>query len=153
MLQGGLHDTNLPTSSVRPDQEKPDLDFAPSRLRQNSPVCDKPLGSTRREDIPAPGNIRQLQNVLQRSAILCDDELLYVPHTFTATTTTAKGTALAEALTTSERQLIVDALDLACGRVSGPNGAAAKLGIPASTLESKIRRLRIEKSRFRVSRP
>ena len=102
-----------------------------------------------------PGNIRQLQNVLERSAILCDEELLHVPQTFTTDTTPPARcmSPLAEALTTSERYLIVDALDQACGRVSGPNGAAARLGISASTLESKIRRLRIDKSRFRVRRP
>jgi formate hydrogenlyase transcriptional activator len=102
-----------------------------------------------------PGNIRQLQNVLERSAILCDEEWLHVPRTFTPETTPSArdSSPMAEALRASERQLIVDALDQAGGRVSGPNGAAARLGISASTLESKIRRLRIDKSRFRVRQP
>jgi formate hydrogenlyase transcriptional activator len=101
-----------------------------------------------------PGNIRQLQNVLERSAILCDDKWLHVPEAFTTDTTPPARcvSPLAQALTTNERQLIEQALDDARGQVSGPNGAAAMLGVSASTLESKIRRLRIEKSRFRVSR-
>jgi formate hydrogenlyase transcriptional activator len=49
------------------------------------------------------------------------------------------------------QRLIEDALEEAAGRVHGPRGAAARLGIPASTLESKIRRLRINKYRFRLS--
>ena len=101
-----------------------------------------------------PGNIRQLQNVLERSAILCDEAWLHVPEAFTsdATPPARRVSPLAEELTTSERQLIEQALDHARGRVSGANGAAAMLGVPASTLESKILRLRIDKSRFRIRR-
>jgi transcriptional regulator with GAF, ATPase, and Fis domain len=101
-----------------------------------------------------PGNIRQLQNVLERSAILCDEEWLHVPEAFTRDTAppARRVSPLAEALTTSERQLVEDALDHARGQVSGPNGAAAMLGVSASTLESKIRRLMIDKRHFRVRR-
>jgi formate hydrogenlyase transcriptional activator len=101
-----------------------------------------------------PGNIRQLQNVLERSAILCDDEWLHVPEAF-RTDLTPPGrrvSPLTEALTTNERQLIEQALEHARARVSGPSGAAAALGVSASTLESKIRRLGIDKNRFRVMR-
>ena len=102
-----------------------------------------------------PGNIRQLQNVLERSAILCDEEWLHVPEAFTsdATPSATPVSQLAESLTTNERQLIEQALDHAHGQVSGANGAAATLGVSASTLESKIRRLRIDKRRFRLERP
>ena len=102
-----------------------------------------------------PGNIRQLQNVLERSAILCDEEWLHVPEAFTsdATPPATRVSRLAESLTTNERQLIEQALDHAHGQVSGANGAAATLGVSPSTLESKIRRLRIDKGRFRVRRP
>ena len=101
-----------------------------------------------------PGNIRQLQNVLERSAILCDEEWLHVPEAFTsdATPPARRVSRLAESLTTNERQLIEQALDHTRGQVSGANGAAAMLGVSASTLESKIRRLMIDKSRFRVRR-
>ena len=101
-----------------------------------------------------PGNIRQLQNVLERSAILCDEEWLHVPEAFTndPTPSARRVSRLAESLTTNERQLIEQALEDARGQVSGANGAAAMLGVSASTLESKIRRLIIDKSRFRVRR-
>ena len=101
-----------------------------------------------------PGNIRQLQNVLERSAILCDEEWLHVPEAFTndPTPSARRVSRLAESLTTNERQLIEQALEDARGQVSGANGAAAILGVSASTLESKIRRLMIDKSRFRVRR-
>ena len=101
-----------------------------------------------------PGNIRQLQNVLERSAILCDEEWLHVPVAFTndPTPSARRVSRLAESLTTNERQLIEQALEDARGQVSGANGAAAMLGVSASTLESKIRRLIIDKSRFRVRR-
>jgi formate hydrogenlyase transcriptional activator len=99
-----------------------------------------------------PGNIRQLQNVLERSAILCDDELLHVPPAFTRDSP-APASGLDATVETSERRLIRDALDESHGRVSGANGAAVKLGVPASTLESKIRRLHIDKNRFRTPAP
>ena len=101
-----------------------------------------------------PGNIRQLQNVLERSAILCDEEWLHVPEAFTndPTPSARRVSRLAESLTTNERQLIEHALEDARGQVSGATGAAAMLGVSASTLESKIRRLMIDKSRFRVRR-
>jgi formate hydrogenlyase transcriptional activator len=99
-----------------------------------------------------PGNIRQLQNVLERSAILCDQEVLYVPPAFTsdASPSPHQPSALEHALDENESHLIADALERAGGRVSGPDGAAASLGIPASTLESKIRRLKIDKYRYRT---
>jgi formate hydrogenlyase transcriptional activator len=102
-----------------------------------------------------PGNIRQLQNVLARSAILCDEEWLHVPAAFTddPAPPVRRVSHLAESLSMNERQLIEQALDDARGQVSGPTGAAARLDVSASTLESKIRRLGIDKSRFRVRRP
>jgi formate hydrogenlyase transcriptional activator len=59
---------------------------------------------------------------------------------------------LGSALKESEQQLIEQALKAARGRVSGPKGAASALGVPASTLESKIRRLNIGKLRYRTVR-
>ncbi|OLC82207.1 MAG: hypothetical protein AUH72_07425 [Acidobacteria bacterium 13_1_40CM_4_65_8] len=60
------------------------------------------------------------------------------------------GTRLEMTLHNSEQQLIEKALQEAAGRVSGPSGAAARLGVPASTLESKIKRFKIDKFRYRV---
>jgi DNA-binding NtrC family response regulator len=99
-----------------------------------------------------PGNIRQLQNVLERSAILCDQEILHVPAAFTSDPSASphQPSALEDALDQGESRLIADALERAGGRVSGRGGAAATLGVPASTLESKIRRLKIDKYRYRT---
>jgi formate hydrogenlyase transcriptional activator len=99
-----------------------------------------------------PGNIRQLQNVIEQSAILSDGPLLIVPpDVLTARRVDARPPAsrLAAVLQDSEQQLIEQALAETEGRVAGRVGAAARLGLPASTLESKIRRFNIDKARFR----
>ena len=101
-----------------------------------------------------PGNIRQLQNVVEHSAILCDDALLRVPPMLLVEkrTSLSYSSKLDDALHGSEQQMIEQALADAQGRVSGPAGAAARLGVPASTLESKIRRFNIDKLRYRSLR-
>jgi formate hydrogenlyase transcriptional activator len=100
-----------------------------------------------------PGNIRQLQNVVEHSAILCDDARLRIPHGLLVEKGTTKtSSALDATLDKSEQALIERALEEADGRVSGPSGAAMRLGVPASTLESKIKRLSIDKLRFRMAR-
>lgn len=88
------------------------------------------------------------------SAGRTSSQWLHVPDAFRSDTTppARRVSALAKALTTNERQLIEQALHDARGQVSGPNAAAATLGVSASTLESKIRRLRIDKNSFRVRR-
>ena len=99
-----------------------------------------------------PGNIRELQNVIERAVILCDGATLSVdessmhPETFESFPTSL---ALSKALTNTERAMIEAALVETGGRVSGPLGAAVKLGIPRSTLESRIRTLEINKYSFR----
>ncbi len=101
-----------------------------------------------------PGNIRQLQNVLEQSAILSDDVVLRVPASLLVERRPGmNGVSKLDAVVhDSEQRLIEQALEEAQGRVSGSAGAAAKLGVPASTLESKIRRFNIDKLRFRVMR-
>ena len=101
-----------------------------------------------------PGNIRQLQNVVEHSAILCDDSVLRIPPELMVERQPGPGTSsrLETTLHHSEQQLIEKALQDAEGRVSGPSGAAARLGVPASTLESKIKRFKIDKFRYRVMR-
>jgi formate hydrogenlyase transcriptional activator len=97
-----------------------------------------------------PGNIRELQNIVERSVILCTG------HTFTIDEAWLPGggsgaetkPALTRTLKDQERELIEAALTRSHGRVAGSSGAAARLGIPASTLESKIRQLGIEKRKF-----
>jgi len=92
--------------------------------------------------------------VIERSVIVCDTDTLAVDESWLsreAALTQPHGQPLGKRKVVEERQLIEAALAEARGRVSGPAGAAAKLGIPASTLESKIRSLRIDKYRFRCN--
>ena len=99
-----------------------------------------------------PGNIRELQNVIERSVIISDSENLFVDESWLARRTPAADSGiqpLSEKLEAQEREMIEAALAESRGRVSGPLGAAAKLGIPQSTLDSKIKSLKIDKHRFR----
>jgi formate hydrogenlyase transcriptional activator len=101
-----------------------------------------------------PGNIRELQNVIEHSAILSDGDLLTVPPALVSTRISAGPTttpSLGRAMESSERRLIELALEHSNGRVFGPTGAATRLGVPSSTLESKIKRLRINKHQYRSS--
>ena len=101
-----------------------------------------------------PGNIRELQNVIERSVIVCDSKNLSVDESWVGRGAQTRVTAiqpLSEKLTAQEKDLIEAALAQSQGRVSGPAGAAAKLGIPQSTLDSKIKALKINKHRFRKS--
>jgi PAS domain S-box-containing protein len=100
---------------------------------------------------PWPGNVRELQNVIERSIIVCETDELTVDESWLSSGTAASGGAtLYSSLSAREKAMIEDALRASGGRVFGPAGAAARLGIPRSTLESRIRALRINKNRFRV---
>ena len=101
-----------------------------------------------------PGNVRELQNVIERAVILSDGETFIVDETWltpvthkTATTTVP----LVANLVDHEKEIIETALREAEGLISGPTGAATKLGIPRQTLESKIRKLGINRHRFKTS--
>jgi formate hydrogenlyase transcriptional activator len=98
-----------------------------------------------------PGNIRELQNVIERAVILCDGDTLVVDETWlqyeSPSPSAVRG--LGRLDEDQEREMIESALRQTRGRVSGPGGAAAKLGIPRSTLESRIRSLGIDKQRFK----
>ncbi len=101
-----------------------------------------------------PGNIRELQNVIERSMILCETEIFsidenWLPQRALLTAESKQQVELPRRLLVQEKDMIEAALKDTRGRVSGPTGAAVKLGIPRSTLESKIRSLRINKNRFR----
>jgi len=104
---------------------------------------------------PWPGNIRELQNVIERSVIMCETENFSVDKTWLAqqplATEPKTPLDLSEKLATEEKEMIEAALRESAGRVFGPSGAATKLGIARSTLESKIRSLRINKNRFKSS--
>jgi PAS domain S-box-containing protein len=102
---------------------------------------------------PWPGNVRELQNVIERSVIVCDtDEFTVDESWLSARPPVAGSVALSGSLAAQEKAMIEDALRASGGRVFGSSGAAARLGVPRSTLESKIRALKINKNRFR-SRP
>jgi formate hydrogenlyase transcriptional activator len=101
---------------------------------------------------PWPGNVRELQNVIERSVILCDTEEFTVDESWLSARPTIEGAlAWSGTITAHEKVIIEDALRTSDGRVFGPSGAATRLGIPRSTLESKIRALKINKNRFRAS--
>ena len=104
------------------------------------------------QSYPWPGNIRELQNVIERSIIVCDTESFSVDESWLvreSRETQAVGQPLSAKLVTQEKEMIEAALVESRGRVSGPLGAAAKLGIPPTTLESKIKSLKINKHRFK----
>jgi formate hydrogenlyase transcriptional activator len=105
------------------------------------------------QSYPWPGNIRELQNVIERAVIVSDGELLTVDSRWLAgrsTPSPASTQPLGDALGDRERAMIEGALAETKGRVSGPSGAAARLGLPRSTLESKIRSLGLNKNRFKT---
>lgn len=101
---------------------------------------------------PWPGNIRELQNVIERSLILCENETFSIDEHWLPSTSQNQQispAALNQKLSSNEKTLIETALAETRGRVSGPSGAALKLGIPSSTLDSKIKALKIDKHSFK----
>jgi PAS domain S-box-containing protein len=101
-----------------------------------------------------PGNIRELQNVIERSVILCDSDVLSVDEGWFGEELGELepiSKSLSHQLEQHERHLIEAELTRSRGRIAGEQGAAAILGVPVSTLESRIKTLKIDKSRFRAS--
>ena len=100
-----------------------------------------------------PGNIRELQNVVERAVILCDGETFCVDPSWltpVAPRPAASSAPLAEDLAEREKVMIENALRESGGLISGPTGAAAKLRLPRQTLESKIRKLGIDRHRLKT---
>ena len=106
------------------------------------------------ESYPWPGNIRELQNVMERSVIVCETANFSVDESWLSQQPVEKKAGsqlyLSEKVAAQEKELIEAALRECKGRVFGPLGAAAKLGMPRSTLESKIRSLKINKNLFKT---
>ncbi len=100
-----------------------------------------------------PGNVRELQNVIERAVILCDGETFSVDASWFGekSKSPVRAKTLASDLSAHEKTMIEHALRQASGRISGANGAAAILGMPRQTLESKLRRLGIKPYHFRTS--
>jgi len=109
------------------------------------------------QSYPWPGNIRELQNVIERSVIVCETENFSVDESWLSRQPLATGPKsqreLSQKLATHEKEMIEAVLSECGGRVFGPSGAAARLGMPRSTLESKIRSLKINKRRFKTTDP
>ena len=102
-----------------------------------------------------PGNVRELQNVIERAVILSEGDTFSVDEAWLRRElpmVQRPTRTLGGALAAQEKEMIEAALDKSQGRISGPNGAAEKLGLPARTLDSKIKRLRINKYRFKSAR-
>jgi len=108
-----------------------------------------------------PGNIRELQNVIERSIILSTADVFSVDELWLSKRTSPQASrvetsptlnAEANVETRTEREIIEAALAETRGRVSGPSGAAAKLRIPPSTLETRIKALKIDKQRFKFGK-
>jgi len=105
------------------------------------------------QSYPWPGNIRELQNVIERSVIVCETENFSVDESWLSRRPVAieqnSRLDVLKPRPSQEKAIIEGALRESGGRVYGPSGAAAKLGVPRSTLESKIRSLKINKNRFK----
>ena len=100
-----------------------------------------------------PGNIRELQNVIERAVVLCEGETFCVDGTWLAPAAPrsfAPSVPLIANLVEREREMIETALRQAEGVIGGPAGAASRLGVPRQTLESKIRKLGINRHSFKT---
>jgi formate hydrogenlyase transcriptional activator len=101
-----------------------------------------------------PGNVRELQNVIERAVILSDGDSCSVDETWLKLSTSRRiadpAFALSDVLHKQEKEMIEAALAESNGRISGPTGAALKLGMPTRTLDSKIKRLGINKYQFKI---
>jgi PAS domain S-box-containing protein len=103
------------------------------------------------QSYPWPGNIRELQNIVERSVILSSGDTFWIEKAWLASQEATRQELpgpLPDTLQNQERKIIETALAESKGKVAGPKGAAAKLGIPRSTLETKIKQLGIKKHRF-----
>jgi formate hydrogenlyase transcriptional activator len=127
--------------------------FGKNAGKKFRPIDDKTLNLFRAYGWP--GNVRELQNVIERAVILSEGDICAVDETWLKRPSSHKAASPAFALNgvlhKREREMIEAALVASNGRVSGSTGAATKLGIPTKTLDSKIKRLGINKYQFRAS--
>jgi len=109
------------------------------------------------QSYPWPGNIRELQNIIERSVVVCETENFSVDESWLSrhprATEPSRGHGFFKKFPSEEKSIIEAALSESGGQVYGPSGAASMLGIPRSTLESKIRTLKINKNRFKSTDP
>jgi len=154
----------VPALRERPEDIPILVEYFAARI---GPRLGKRFGAVERESMEHlqayawPGNVRELQNVVERAAILSDGDTLRIDPSLLPGAVGERAPAtqdvwdlpLADALKRHERRQIEEALSASRGRVSGPRGAAVRLGLPATTLESKIRRLGIDKRRLQHHEP
>jgi transcriptional regulator with GAF, ATPase, and Fis domain len=103
------------------------------------------------QSYPWPGNIRELQNIVERSVILCSGDTFWIERAWLASGQSERQELfglLPDTLQNQEKEMIEAALAESKGKVAGPEGAAEILGIPRSTLDSKIKQLKIKKLQF-----
>lgn len=108
-----------------------------------------PKSLDRLSSYPWPGNIRELQNVIERSVIVCDADIFSLDESWLIHASTVQKPLSVEMLN-QEKELIEAALAQSRGRVSGASGAAVMLKMPPSTLDSKIKTLKIDKRSFQL---
>jgi formate hydrogenlyase transcriptional activator len=98
-----------------------------------------------------PGNIRELQNIVERSVILCNGDTFSVAQAWLSSQATGRpeSGALISTLQSYEKEIIERALVDSNGKVAGPHGAAARLGVPRTTLDARIKQLNIKRSTIR----
>jgi len=104
------------------------------------------------QSYPWPGNIRELQNIIERSVILCTGDTFWIDEAWLSSQDAPRlesSGSLIQTVQNYEKQLVEAALVESNGKVAGPNGAAAKLGMPRSSLELKIKQLNIKKHTIR----
>jgi len=99
---------------------------------------------------PWPGNVRELQNFIERAVILTRGEELQVPLAeLRSSSEMAATSGLTSSFRQAESRVIIEALRAASGKIAGRGGAAERLGLKRTTLQNKIRRLRITKAQYR----
>jgi transcriptional regulator with GAF, ATPase, and Fis domain len=127
--------------------------FAEKAGKQISKIDNKTMELC--QSYPWPGNIRELQNIVERSVILCGGDTFWIEKGWLERVHPPRQELtgpLPDTLHNQEKEIIEAALAESNGRVAGPEGAAAKLGIPRSTLDSKIKLLNIKKHTFIAER-
>ena len=147
---------SIPPLRERPEDIPPLVRHFDQQFAQRMNKTINAISSETMEELtryPWPGNILELRNVIERSVVVYEKGNLSVKKSWLARECFQNESATEPSFQWSamkDREMIGAALAETRGRVSGPSGAAAKLGIPPSTLESKIRSLNINKYRFKA---